>query len=394
MILSVAMLMRRVVRRLWLGICFITSVAGPLALGCSKDVRVGPGETDGTGDCGATPGMICVYDSQSAVDAPSDSGVKEAGPSGDTWNPGTSWTHHPSAVITPGVGAAKTFALSPAVLLEDQVYRMWFTSSLPKGDGTGIAYATSTDGVGWKVHDDLVLGPGPAGSWYDLAVLGPCVARRNSQLLAWFVGQRNSTEQASHLGLAFSSDGISWTVHGAEPVLRAEDNGTGTTNGFDGCSVIDRGGTFWIWYGAAEASGERTIRYATSTAGIQWTAAKDPVIRGADIGAWAGEGVSFPAVLANDGGDSELSIWFSDTSGNGIGYGQSDDGVSWSFPKPSALVLKSGPVGSWNHVMLPGISVVRASAGKLTLWYAAGVNAFDIGGPNPQTWFIGLATSP
>ena len=62
-----------------------------------------------------------------------------------------------------------------------------------------------------------VLAVGAAGSWDDDAVWGPAVLKEGSSYKMWYTGDDGANP--SRIGLATSTDGITWTKAAANPVL-------------------------------------------------------------------------------------------------------------------------------------------------------------------------------
>ena len=87
--------------------------------------------------------------------------------------------------------------ISPFVYIEGTTYNMWYGDY----DGTNIRIelATSTDGINWtEPTNNLVLDPGPNGSWDDEFVFFPTVILNNTTFHMWYDGNDGSFDRVGH----------------------------------------------------------------------------------------------------------------------------------------------------------------------------------------------------
>lgn len=84
-----------------------------------------------------------------------------------------------------------------------------------------IRLFTSTDFVNWTDEGD-VLDAGSSGAWDDQDVSSPTVWREGSTWKMLYEGRKVSGQQGA-IGLATSSDGLTWTKDAGNPVLEAGD---------------------------------------------------------------------------------------------------------------------------------------------------------------------------
>jgi predicted GH43/DUF377 family glycosyl hydrolase len=214
-----------------------------------------------------------------------------------------------------------------AVIRDAGTLKMWFSGS----DGTvyQTGYATSTNGIVWSVHpDNPVLRVGGSGSWDEQEVDAPAVIKGGAVYRMWYTGCDAFYEECS-IGLAASLNGTQWLKHPGNPVL------TGTAGewdvGFIGLpAVVKNGDTYEMWY-----SSNGKIGRATSPNGIYWTKdANNPVLSAGQFGT----AVWQPTVVLEGG---VYKMWYrqgpvADTS---IGYAESSDGVHWTLsPRGTVLV--------------------------------------------------------
>lgn len=131
-------------------------------------------------------------------------------------------------------------ALASSVIVEDDgtwvlYFYTWDRAKWPDGPGKiGRATAPSPEGP-WTADPEPVLLPGSDGEWDELAVRSASVIKDDDGYRMWFAG---TTVTESQIGLAFSSDGITWEKYDdpsttdapfaeSDPVLRPSGAGDG-----------------------------------------------------------------------------------------------------------------------------------------------------------------------
>ncbi len=213
---------------------------------------------------------------------------------------------------------------SPSVIKTSGGYLMYYEAQDTASNTWRIGLATSSDGITWnKSSANPVLSPGTAGTWDAFEVRYPSVHYDGSTYRMWYCG-RDHIDSTAKIGLATSTDGITWNKF-ATPVLGASYGGEGLIPG----SAIKSGNQFIMWYSTPYGEVQRT----TSPDGIIWGSTQTVLTNTAN---------SRPVVLLDNG---TYLMWFSkwDTGDNGgfagsvsgearldIGYASSTDGVNWS----------------------------------------------------------------
>ena len=208
-----------------------------------------------------------------------------AGPDGGKFGYATSqdgihWARHPSPVFESVPGTWYRDALLPgAVIKEKGIFKMWFSGSIgslaqstPTTENS-IGYATSPDGISWKVYDnpatttapydlsDPVVKHGAPGEWDVTSALSPSVIKTHCGYEMWYAGENFSTGQ-QNLGYAFSTDGINWGKHPNNPVILTDPWNVALV--FP--NVILHGNNYHMWYGGFTFDGVSVggaIGYAT-----------------------------------------------------------------------------------------------------------------------------------
>jgi len=239
---------------------------------------------------------------------------------------------------------------APTVLLKDGLYRMWFSGSHNGTYGTRIGLATSSDGLSWtRYGSNPVLNPGPSG-WDSSEVQCPSVLFNGSHYCMWYSGTLNI-----QVGLATSIDGINWTKYAGNPVF---------TQGHDP-SVLFNGSTYEMWY----SGNDGTIKYATSPNGISWTqSSSNPVLNHGASGSWDSKYVMNPSVVFN--GSTHIMAYAGEKDDliPRIGLAYSSNGINWTRDSNNPII-DLGPVGSWDayYVDQPGLLLVGSA---VKMWYS------------------------
>lgn len=286
---------------------------------------------------------------------------------------GSGWTKSGSYVLNVGSpGAWDDYGvMHPCVIKDGSTYKMWYSAD----DGSGkrkIGYATSTDGTSWtKYAVNPVLNLGSAGSWDDEDVDQPWVIKEDSTYKMWYNGNDGTTRR---IGLATSSDGISWTKATAKnPVLSP--GGAGQPDDVDvmGPTVIKEESGYVMWYTANDGSQYR-ICMASSLDGGTWSkydgtlgGLTDIVLNVGAAGSWDDEWVSESSVLKS--GDFYF-MWYAGYDGSThhkIGLAYSTTGKSWTKYGGNP-VLDAGSAGAWDDIMVRGTCVIQDRL-DFKMWY-------------------------
>ncbi len=104
---------------------------------------------------------------------------------------------------------------APTLLLEEGLYRMWYTDV--REEPWVIRYAESADGKSWKRREDpcLVIDQ----KWEKNRLFYPHVRKWKGEYLMWYGAYWTERQQTTAIGLATSEDGLHWTKSSNNPVL-------------------------------------------------------------------------------------------------------------------------------------------------------------------------------
>ncbi len=194
---------------------------------------------------------------------------------------------------------------------------------------------------------DPVIGSPDPGAWdqdrYPLAVINV-----DGMYHLYFNGQDEgaSFPHGYDIGHATSSDGVTWVMDPANPVLTRGAEGEWDDDALWGVGVIYDESGFRMWYSGIEADSVARVGYATSADGSAWTKyAGNPIMDVGPPGSFDDLGVLPSTVMVRDG---LYQMWYMSSRQVGgpddwdyrIGYAESDDGLSWTGrPEP---VLDTG----------------------------------------------------
>ena len=243
--------------------------------------------------------------------------------------------------VTPGSYDSES-AMNQFVMKDGTTYRMWYRGS--DGSRIRILYATSTDGVSWTKRG-IAINVLVAPYFFD-SVSGQAVMKEGSTYKMWFGGGFwvGPFGLSGRIYYATSTDAVSWTIAGV-----ALDMGpTGSWDaGIAGFPTVtkDAGGTYWMYYSGWDGTTTR-LGVATSTDGVTFTkSTANPVVGRGPLGSWEDKGLNMPFVETAP----PRILWYS-ASGtkNRAGYATSTDGVVWTKAAENP-VLKEGPAGSWDN---------------------------------------------
>ncbi|MCX6291617.1 MAG: hypothetical protein NT126_07610 [Bacteroidetes bacterium] len=105
------------------------------------------------------------------------------------------------------------FSISyPSILLENNVYRMWYGSNLSWGKDQSemqhvIRYAESTNGIQWNRSRKVIV---PLQHPGEYALSKPFVIKENSMYKMWYSYRANKKIKTYRIGYAESRDGMKW----------------------------------------------------------------------------------------------------------------------------------------------------------------------------------------
>lgn len=248
----------------------------------------------------------------------------------------TGWEKYPTPVLGGKLGAC--FDIS--IILEGDVYKMWF-SWRPK---KSIGYTESKDGIHWSEPQIVFT---PAGNWEGI-VNRISVLVKDGKYHMWYTGQIIKGQIGSKIGYATSPDGIHWTRVQSDPVLVPQ-------KPWEYIAVMcphvlwdESEKVFKMWYSAGEQNEPDALGYATSPDGVHWTKyAQNPIFTANKNIKWQQVKVTGAQVFPYKNMYYMFFIGFETESLARIGIARSLDGVSnWELLPTNPII---GPdAGKWD----------------------------------------------
>jgi hypothetical protein len=154
----------------------------------------------------------------------------------------------------------------PTILKSETGYQMWF-SDVSRRPWI-LRHATSPDGRRWEVAKQPVLQLSQ--SWEGEVLVYPTVIQVDGVYLMWY-GSYDSCvrREKTAIGFAISRDGLKWTKHPGNPVLRpAADRPWESNYVGSGCVMQLPDGSFRYWYASRKQPPFLNLYFAINT--VRW----------------------------------------------------------------------------------------------------------------------------
>jgi len=291
-------------------------------------------------------------------------------------------------VLTPTSGAwDNDYVSTPRVLLTASLYRMWYDGG--SGGVAAIGYANSTDGFTWTKYSNPVLSPGGPGAWDSGRVALGSVIWNGTDFLMWYAGS-NTTVSGGAVGLATSTDGISWMKYSGNPVL-VRTVSSPDQSYMASPYVIKLTTEYWMWYTGRnttypDPNPVARILAATSYDGITWTKAPSPeIVPSSNSTIWDSGSVYSASVIFSG---TNFGLWYTGTNQSylspQIGFASSSSGENWTQSTMNPI-LSAGTPGSWDSAGVEQPCVIVGGQGFMLYYDGFSPNAGER---------IGLAIGP
>ncbi|MFC1504548.1 LamG-like jellyroll fold domain-containing protein, partial [Spirochaetota bacterium] len=255
---------------------------------------------------------------------------------------GIDWTNR-QQVLSTGAGWDSADVISPFVITNNGVYRMWYTGV--SGVTRRIGYAESSNGITWtKYPNNPVIDLGSGGTWNDSHVSEPSVIYDNGLYKMWFAGDDGSY---TRIGYAVSTNGIDWAMHPANPVLDR-----GTAGSWDDYHagiprVIKDGNLYRMWYSGFDSPNWH-IGNAWSYDGITWQKyALNPLVTIGSAGAWD-DRFAYNSAPVKAG--SNYKIWY--TGYNNTIYRIGYACIDFEAPQITSATLSTNLITVPNNILI------------------------------------------
>jgi hypothetical protein len=171
----------------------------------------------------------------------------------------------------------------------------------------GLGQMRSSDGITWTRPTAPIYQPA-AGAWDSALISGPSVVRGPDGMYRLYYSGVGA--DGASIGMLTSSDGTTWTPYATNPVFHHAADGTWDSTVLEQ-TVQYFAGKYWMWYSGYDGALLDTTRIslglATSTDGITWERyTNNPVLGPGDPGSWNDLRTVSPDVLVDTDGSLVL----------------------------------------------------------------------------------------
>jgi hypothetical protein len=215
-----------------------------------------------------------------------------------------------------------------------------------------------------KYGSNPVFTVGAGGQWDDFWAMFHSVVKSGGTYYAYYNGNGESDLSDTQIGLATSSDGITWSRSGSNPVVTP-----GAATEWDDTRVTSpcvwiEGSTWYMLYAGEGGDGEWKVGLATSSDGTTWTKdGSNPVLEGT-AATWDAGGIVPGSAMLKESSTYSFFYWGYTDSGDystwkiGLATGTDLTSLSKSGSNP---VLAGGGDDSWNVGVLEPFVVLEGS---------------------------------
>lgn len=252
-----------------------------------------------------------------------------------TWgsNPSNRWIDFENnPVLTKSkIPIFQTGVTLPKIIYDGTSYVLWFGTTYAKG---GIGRATSLDGISWTNVQATNIVASDTG-WDNGRITTGALLRGNNNFKMYYNAFSQKNSAFFQCGLAVSADGLVWQKY-SQPVLSP----TSWCYSIVTSDIISKDSIFLMYFSGATTNGNR-IGVATSSDGITWSHyGNGPVLSPTNV--WEGNSVYAPSVKKE--GNMYRMVYMGGKSGAGSGFGEafSTDGINWQKNSSQPIFTQSG----------------------------------------------------
>jgi predicted GH43/DUF377 family glycosyl hydrolase len=263
--------------------------------------------------------------------------------------------------------------LAPSIIYDSMknMYHCWFTSKVNRQHTSLVfSYAISFDGICWFSYCNNPVLESTPGTFDENEIKGCSVIKDSVGYKMYYTGYKSSADKRS-IGLALSSDGITWQKYPNNPILEGASILPAWDRDIEYPNVYFDGTKYWMWYSGSDRTKSQT-GLAISTDGIHWIKSNsNPVLSNGPSGSWDQYNAGCGAIYKLD------SLFYMMYLGTGdgvyktasIGVAISVDGINWN-KSVSNPVMRPSQTTSWEDYRL-GRGALLFRDNKFHFWYSA-----------------------
>lgn len=278
--------------------------------------------------------------------------------------------------LTQPVWEGKWTAADPSIVRDGDTLRMYYSSLVfEPSEKLIIASAKSIDGISWTPSNNVsgeesIALDNTIGEW-DNHLEAVSVIQNGSELWMYYCGYPEESDVAgtivaqSQIGLAKSTDFISFTRNSNIPILELGIQNTKDANALFSPTVMEEDGTYYMFYMGyciEDCSpGFLGVLGATSTDGENWTKLDSPILSGSDLNlSWA-EVIKEPSIVK--GPDGIFYMFLTGDKDLGVARSNSILGPYEVYPEP---ILSMDQEWESASVIAPSVIIENE---KARMWY-------------------------
>lgn len=257
--------------------------------------------------------------------------------------PPSTWNDYLNNPILSPVTPLESYGVAQSyVTIINNSYKMYYTGVLAAAR-KNILMAESPNGINWtRNNTSAIIEPGPSTSWDGLAVHAGPIINIDGQYRMYYTGFANAYGQWG-IGIAISNDGLTWTKQ-VEPVLLGNPNGWDYQ--IAAWSIQKIGSLYYLYYGGKAANSYNSVMkigIATSSDGISWNRLNsNPVL--SPTYSWEMAGIYQPSVIKD--GDLYRMVYGVSAS-TGFGMAVSNDGINWEKVGNTQIFTTQNTTNVW-----------------------------------------------
>jgi predicted GH43/DUF377 family glycosyl hydrolase len=259
-----------------------------------------------------------------------------------------------------------------SVIYDQGKYQMWYTNNY-QANLYDVGYSESADGIKWNSKTNSSVFKGSANSNWDMYAVTLGTVIKDSSKYKMYYGGSNDASFHFNIGLATSSDGMSWTRRNA-PIYYPK--GTELMVPYD---IVVKDGTYYMFFAFYDkyySDPYCKIGLATSKDGINWTKySTSPIISAS--ASWEGVAINASSIIYDKG---RYVMLYSNQDGTGFGLAYSTDLINWSKYAGNPIMTPADTHNQWASNIYD--SRLIKTGNEYKIYYAAtsySRNGFSIG---------------